>query len=110
MSKRADYEQGRGIKKFVTYISEHVHAKLIAKMQYDGIKQAAFITAFIEAYANDDPNIRAFVNSTNQFKITDVTRKQHAREKRKIALQEYSLNLDQQEIDQIFDILEDDDD
>lgn len=104
------YEYGKDKrKKFVAYISDHTHAKMIAKMQYDGIKQSAFIIGILEAYVNDDPHIRAFVENNDSFKITDVTRKQHKKEKRKIALQEYAFNLAQEEIDQIFDILEDDD-
>ena len=111
MSDENEYEYGKDSrKKFIAYVSDHVHAKMIAKMQYDGIKQSAFITAILEAYSEDDPHIRAFVENNDKFKITDVTRRRHAKEKKKIALQEYSLNLEQQEIDQIFDILEDDDD
>ena len=82
----------------------------MAKMQYDGIKQAQFFRAVMDAYVQDEPNIRTFVESTDSFKVSDRTKKQHKREQKKIALQNARFNLSQADIDEIFDILEDEND
>jgi hypothetical protein len=99
-------EYGKNKKKYVFYLTDHQHARLVAKLQYDEIKQAAFLIALIDAYVDDDPDIRRFVEKSTSFKLKEATKKQHAKERRKIALEEYKFNLPQEELDNIFDILE----
>ena len=99
-------EYGKNRKKIVFYITDHEHAKLMTKMQYDGIKQAAFFKAIMSAYVEDEVNIRRFIEENDSFKISDVQRKRHAKEKKRIALENLKLNLDKKTIDDILDILE----
>ena len=99
-------EYGKDKKKLVFYLTEHEHAKFIAKMYNDGIKQGPFIRAVIDAYTNDDPNIMAFVDGSDQFKISMAHKKLRIKENKRIALENLKLNLDQKTIDDIFDILE----
>lgn len=99
-------EYGKNRKKIVFYITDHLHAKFINKAFHDGVKQARFFTAVMEAYIEDDANIRAFVESNDTFKISKAQIKTRAREDKKAALLKTKLNLDQATIDEIFDILE----
>lgn len=105
-----EQQYGKIKKKLVFYLTDHEHARMMAKMQYDGIKQAQFFRAVMDGYVQDDPNIRAFVESTDSFKVSERTKKQHKRERKKIALQNARFNLSQADIDEIFDILEDEND
>jgi hypothetical protein len=105
-----ELQYGKNKKKIVFYLTDHEHARMMAKMQYDGIKQAQFFRAVMDAYVQDEDNIRAFVESTDGFKISENTKKQHKRERKKIALQNARFNLSQTDIDEIFDILEDEND
>lgn len=102
-------EYGKNKKKIVFYVTDHQHAKFATKTFHDGIKQAKFLLAIVEGYCNDDPNIRAFVESDSSFKITKKQIAARKREDKKAALQNAKLNLDQATIDEIFDILENDD-
>jgi hypothetical protein len=102
-------EYGKNRKRIVFYITDHQHAKFATKAFHDGIKQAGFFISFLEGYCNDDPNIRAFIESDDSFKISKRQIAARKREDKKAALQNAKLNLDQATIDEIFDILENDD-
>jgi len=99
-------EYGKETKKLVFYLTEHEHAKFLAKIYTDGIKQGPFLKAVMEAYVNDDPNIMAFVHDNDKFKITKRQKEHNMKEKKRAALLNLKLNLDQKTIDDIFDILE----
>jgi hypothetical protein len=103
-------EYGKNRKKMVFYITDHQHAKFATKAFHDGIKQARFLIALLDAYCEDDPNIRAFIETNNDFKISKRQINIRKREDKKAKLQNAKLNLDQATIDEIFDILENDDD
>jgi hypothetical protein len=103
-------QQYRGNRKrLVIYTTDDVHARLVVKAQYDKIKQANFLVAVVEAYVNDDPDIRAFVEKNDHFKVNKRTIAKHKSEKRKIDLVNTSLNLDNEQVKEIFDFLEKDD-
>lgn len=103
-------QYGKTRKKVVFYSTDHEHARFIAKAQVDGIKHAKFISAILEAYVNDDPNIMAFVENCDTFKISKKQKQLRKRDEKKKALQNVSFNLDNKDIEEIFDILEAEDD
>ena len=96
-------------KRMVVYTTDDIHARLVIKTQYDKIKQSNFLVAVIEAYVNDDPDIRAFVEKNDHFKVNKRTIAKHKLEKRKIDLVNTNLNLDNEQVKEIFDFLEKDD-
>jgi len=101
----ADY--GKSEKKIVFYDTDHNHAKLRIKFIEDGIKQSTFFKELVNAYINDDPLIRQWIEANPHCKISKRSLKIRKREKKKIEEQKSNFNLDQQTVDEIFDILAD---
>jgi hypothetical protein len=105
--KREKMSQYSGnLKRSVYYLTDDEHARFITKLEFDKIKASMFMRCLIQAYVDDDPNIRAFVDRGGKFKISKETLKERAREDKKIKLQKAELNLDNEQIEEIFDILE----
>lgn len=102
-------EYGKNRKKIVFYDDDHTHAQLRIKFIADGIKQATFFKDLIRAYIDDDPNIRAWINSNPHCKISVRSAKMRKREDKKIEEQKTNFNLDQNDVQEIFDILAEED-
>lgn len=100
-------DYGKSEKKIVFYDSDHNHAKLRIKFIEDGIKQSTFFKELVSAYINDNPLIREWIESNPQCKISKRSLKIRKREKKKIEEQKKDFNLDQETVDEIFDILAD---
>lgn len=100
-------EYGKSKKKFVFYDTDHTHAKLRVKFIEDGIKQTTFFKEFVKAYIEDDPLIRKWLENNPQCRISDRSLKKKKQEYRKIEEQKTDFNLDQETVDEIFDILAD---
>lgn len=102
------HEYGKSPKRLVIRSIEHLHAKLLAKLQEDKIKQHAFFVEFITGYINGDPVIEQWIDSNPHIKRGK--RAQHIRkiEDKKIKKIEDDFNLEQKELDELFDILEED--
>ena len=100
---------GKNRKKIVFYDDDHTHAQLRIKFIADGIKQATFFKDLVRAYINDDPNIRAWINSNPHCKVSKRSARIRRREDRKIEEQNTSFNLDQKDVQEIFDILAEED-
>lgn len=98
-------EYGKNRKKIVFYDDDHTHAQLRIKFIADGIKQATFFKDLIRAYIDDDQNIRAWINGNPHCKISKRSMRIRKKEDKKIQEERTSFNLDQKEIDEIFDIL-----
>lgn len=100
-------EYGKTKKKYVFHDVDNLHAKLIVKLMEDGLKQGILFREFLKAYSDDDPNIRKWVESNPAMKISERSMKKRKLQQKKIMLQEAKFNLEQKEIDDIFDILAD---
>ena len=100
-------EYGKRKKKFVFYEDDHVHAKLIVKFMEDGIKQASFFKEFVKAYIEDDPNIRKWIDNNDTCKVSGRSLAKRKRQQRLLEKQKNEFNLDQNVVDEIFDILAD---
>jgi hypothetical protein len=103
----ADY--GKNRKKIVFYDDDHTHAQLRIKFIADGIKQATFFKDLIRAYIDDDPNIRAWINANPNCKISKRSMKLRLKEDKQIQEEKSNLNLDEKEVNEIFDILAEED-
>jgi hypothetical protein len=103
-------EYGKNEKRVFFRSTDHTYAKFIVKLRVDEIVQKRFLNAVIEAYINDDPNIRKFVENNENIHISVRTKKMRKKEDRRIALEEYKFNLSQDDVDEIFDILEEEED
>jgi len=101
----ADY--GKSEKKIVFYDSDHNHAKLRVKFIEDGIKQSTFFKELVSAYVNDDPLIRKWIENNPRCRISGRSLEKRKRENRKIEEQNQQFNLDQDIVDELFDILAD---
>lgn len=102
-------EYGKNRKKIVFYDDDHTHAQLRIKFIADGIKQAAFFKDIVRAYIDDDPNIRAWINSNPNCKISKRSMKLRLKEDKKIQEETNSFNLNEQDVSEIFDILAEED-
>jgi hypothetical protein len=100
-------EYGKTKKKYVFYDEDNLHAKLIVKLMEDGLKHGILFREFLKAYADDDPNIRNWVESNPQMKISKRSMVKRILQQKKIELEKTNFNLEQKEVDEIFDILSD---
>jgi hypothetical protein len=102
-------EYGKNRKKIVFYDDDHTHAQLRIKFMGDGIKQATFFQDIIRAYIDDDPNIRAWINNNPHCKISKRSMRMRKKEDKAIEQESNKLNLEQKELDELFDIIADED-
>lgn len=100
-------EYGRNKKRVVMKCYDHTHAKLLVKLKEYKIKQHDFFMEFIDGFVNDDPIIHQWIESNDKIKIKKRSTRIRKRENRNIQKVEKEFNFDQEEIDGIFDILED---
>ena len=100
-------EYGKSQKKFVFYDSDHNHAKLRIKFVEDGVKQASFFKEIVKAYIEDDPLIIKWLENNPQCRISKRSLKIRKRERKKIEEEKKQFNLDQDIVDELFDILAD---
>jgi len=100
-------QYGKTDKKFVFYDSDHTHAKLRVRFIEDGIKQSTFFKEIVKAYIEGDPYIIKCLENNPQCKISKRSFKIRKREKRKIEEEKRDFNLDQETVDELFDILAD---
>ncbi len=98
---------GKTRKKYVIFLDDGYHAKLILKLLQDNIKQNNLFRSFIEAYINDDPTIRKWIDGLSDNQKSGYILKKRKEQERYLAAQEKMFNLDQNDVDQIFDILAD---
>lgn len=100
-------EYGRRRKRFYIKQADHLHAKLLAKLMEDGLQLGVFINAFLNAYSEDDATIRQWVEQHPELKISERSMKKRLIQQRRIKRESDKFNLDQKEIDEIFDIISD---
>ena len=98
-------EYGNTKKKYVFYDIDNLHAKLIVKLMEDGIKHTILFREFLNAYINDDENIRKWVESNPKMKISARSLAKRRRQQNRIKKEVEKFNLDQKEIDKIFDLI-----
>tara|TARA_Y100000310_G_scaffold299899_1_gene335120 strand:- start:350 stop:688 length:339 start_codon:yes stop_codon:yes gene_type:complete len=99
---------GEDYKKIIFYDSDKRHADLKIRLQYDGLKQGEFFKAVMTAYLEKDGDFMKFLDRYKRDNETmDKTkmRKQEKIKKREKELKT-KFSLEDNEIESIFDMLE----
>jgi len=99
---------GEDYKKVMFYDSDKRHADLKIRLQYDGLKQNEFFRAVVTAYLEKEEDFMKFIDKYREENETmDKTK---LRKQNKIKKQEKELktkfSLNDNEIESIFDMLE----
>lgn len=102
MSKEVKY--GNSTKRIVFTETDHNHAKLIIRLKHDGLTQAAFFRNLIRGYTQGDERIQEFVDEVKNQSLKQKYRSNRLIKKGKESVQQLSLN--EEEIENIFDLLE----
>tara|TARA_B100001123_G_scaffold74689_1_gene84111 strand:+ start:7124 stop:7453 length:330 start_codon:yes stop_codon:yes gene_type:complete len=99
-----DPSYGKMTKRVVFTVNDHVHAKFLVKLKYAGFKQSQFFRLIMDAYIDEDDNFLAFID-----KIKPQSQK-HKNKSKKLRLAgtkiANDMGLNEGEIENIFDILE----
>jgi len=102
MAEEIDY--GNLTKRIIFVDNDHRHAKLLVKLKYDGLKQSDFFRHIVSGYLANDTRIDEYVE---ELKTQSLKRKSKTRKLKHAGRRNASdLNLRKEEIENIFDILE----
>jgi|TARA_Y100001938_G_C7763647_1_gene269773 vacuolar-type H+-ATPase subunit B/Vma2 len=98
----------KGKKRIVVEIDEHIHAEWMTKLYDDEITQTKLFRAVMEAYIKDDKTFRKFVDEHKEkFKIQSRAKRyrisKNIDKSKKLKEQ---LNITEDELDSIFDVIE----
>ena len=106
-----DPEYGTMKKKVVFYDSDKRYVDLKIRLSHDGLSQAKFFRGILSGYLSQDPDILNFIDklkSSQTKKAADKKRNKESRELITTGKEAVSkLLLDEDDIETIFDILED---
>ena len=100
----SELSYGQSTKRIVFTESDHNHAKLILKLKHDGLTQAAFFRSLMGAYIEGDPRIQSVIDDLKTQSQKHKKGSQKLRTRGIQNLKELALNND--EIENIFDLLE----
>lgn len=101
-------EYGEERKKIIFDESGRTHAEFKIKLQYDGLGQGEFFREIVSSYLKEDPHFMEFLNSmkerlgTQQRTQREVTKRERTMAKKT----EKDFRLTDDEVDNIFDLLE----
>ena len=105
MTSRFDFS--KDLKKVVFYDSPDQHARLLIQLFYDKLKQGEFFRAMIEGYVSGDEDLFNFIQNYKLRAGKNKTqRKVVMKERKKQKELESKFALDPSEVEDIFDILE----
>ena len=108
-----DPEYGTMKKKVVFYDSDKRYADLKIRLSHDGLSQAKFFRGILSGYLSQDPDILNFIDklkSNQSNKASDKKRNKETRELITVGKETVEkLLLDENDIENIFDILESED-
>jgi len=99
-------------KKVVFYDSDKRYADLKIRLEHDGLTQAKFFRGILTGYLSQDPDILKFIDKLKAGKKKDSDKKRDKELRQLINVGNDKLNkllLDEEEIENIFDILENED-
>ncbi len=105
-----DPEYGTMKKKVVFYDSDKRYADLKIRLQHDNISQANFFRSILTGYLSQDPDILNFVDKIKKRKDKKPASKKRNKEIKELIKvgsdRAEKILLDENEIENIFDILE----
>ena len=99
-------------KKVVFYDSDKRYADLKIRLEHDGLTQAKFFRGILTGYLSQDPNILNFIDKLKSGKKKPSDKKRDKEIRQLINNGEEKLDklvLNEEEIEDIFDILENED-
>ena len=102
MSTEIDY--GNLTKRVVFTENDHRHAQLIVQLRYDGLRQSEFFRHIISGYIDGDQQIRSYIDEIKAQSVKRKTKSAALRKQGAQTLKDHALN--EGEIDNIFDLLE----
>ena len=101
-------KMGKTSKKVVFYESDKRYADLKIALESDGLPQASFFRCMVQGYINQDKNIMAYISKikSKEVKMPKTWDRESAVKRRLAAQKMRDLRLTDEEIGNIFDILE----
>jgi predicted nucleic acid-binding protein len=99
-------DPGNNWKKIVIYISDSAHAEMRLKLRYDQLSQNLFFKKVIAAYLEDDRYMREFILNANKEKISKRDQKKMDKDDKVSNQQIDSFGLNEEEINDIYDLIE----
>lgn len=93
-------------KELVFTIDEDLHARFKIALFYDRLGQSQFVKHVIAGYLTNNPHIRAFVNEVVEQKMSKKRKKNRKRDAKEEAETINDFALNQDEIENIFDLIE----
>jgi len=99
-----DIDYGNLNKRIVFTDSDHRHAKLLIRLKHDNLTQSNFFRHIISAYIDGDDRIQSFVDDIKKQSIKQKKSSLKLKDKGKQKIKD--LGLSDEEVDGIFDMLE----
>lgn len=98
----------KGKKRIVVEIDEHIHVEWMTKLHDDEITQTKLFRAIMEAYIKDDIIMRKFIDEHKEkFKIQSRAKRYRiSKNIEKSKKVKEGLNITEDELDSIFDVIE----
>jgi hypothetical protein len=100
------YIPGTGWKKIILYINDASHADLRIKLRYHDLSQSEFLRTVIEAMVEENPNILKLIEEKLELRRSIRKKKKITKDFIEKNENERDFALNQDEIENIFDILE----
>ena len=102
-----NYDKYKDLKRVIFYEFPDQHARFLIQLHYDGLRQREFLRAILEGYVEGDKNIFDFVQNYKLEKGKPKTLANKVKKNRAKAHElERRFGLNEEEIEDIFDILE----
>ena len=96
-------DYGKSTKRIVFTETDHRHAKLLIRLNHDGLKQSEFFRSLVTGYINGDSRIQDFIEETSTLSKTKKQKSKNLRSKGAATVSD--LGLGESEIENIFDII-----
>lgn len=99
---------GRNVKRIVMHVYDDNHMRFMVKLKHHGVRQYEFFRVIIKAYSEDNPLLDKFIEE--YLKTRQVYIKRHAeifaKERKSASKIEKAYGLDEEDIEDIYDLLE----
>ena len=93
-------------RKFVIWIKDAFKLELHKRLAQDNLNQTEFMRSVLEAYVDEDPDIMKFIERKRLMKVSKKGKGLANKQAREEAKMVKDLNLNNDEIQDIFDLIE----
>jgi hypothetical protein len=87
-------------------IDEDLHARFRIALRYDNLSQSAFIKYIVAGYLVNDKNIRNYIDNAISDRLSEKRKKNRKRDRKEENETIENFGLDEDEIKNIFDLIE----